>query len=117
MHEFGNLFKGEYMRLPPSLPWMLFLPVVLPAASLYRNIPLKRDITSVQPMTGIVLWTDNEANRTDAIQLEYSYMLYNSVVSQQGVYDWTVVDRSGPGLPYPFGRRGARSDNRKRPSG
>ncbi len=71
---------------------MLFFPVLLPAASAYRNILLKSDITSVQPMTGIVLWTDNDANRTDAIQLEYSYMLYNSVVSRKGVYDWTAVD-------------------------
>jgi hypothetical protein len=43
-------------------------------------------------MTGIVLWTDNDENSTDAIQLEYSYMLYNSVVSRKSDYDWSAVD-------------------------
>jgi hypothetical protein len=66
--------------------------VAISAASQYRNISLKSSITSVQPMTGIVLWTDNEENSTDAVQLEYSYMLYNSVVSKKSVYDWSAVD-------------------------
>ena len=43
-------------------------------------------------MTGIVLWDDNEKNRTDAIQLEYSYVGYDQVVSEKGVYDWQTVD-------------------------
>lgn len=60
--------------------------------SQYRNIPLNSSITSVQPMTGIVLWTDNHKNKTDAISLEYSYMLYNSVVKENGVYDWSSLD-------------------------
>ena len=44
-------------------------------------------------MTGIVFWSTSEHNRTDAIQLEYSYMKYNDVVKQKGIYDWTAMDR------------------------
>lgn len=59
----------------------------------FKGIELKSSITGVQPMTGIVLWTDNtDNNGTDAIQLEYSYMLYNDVVQEQGVYDWSETD-------------------------
>jgi hypothetical protein len=36
----------------------------------FVDVPLKSRITRVQPMTGIVLWTTSEHNRTDAIQLE-----------------------------------------------
>ena len=43
-------------------------------------------------MTGIVLWTTNDRKDTDAIQLEYSYMLYNEVCKEKDVYDWTPVD-------------------------
>jgi hypothetical protein len=59
----------------------------------FVDVPLKSRITRVQPMTGIVLWTTSEHNRTDAIQLEYSYMKYGDVVAQRGQYDWTVMDR------------------------
>lgn len=79
---------------PASL--MLFTVVSIATASdsysHYRNVPLKSSITSVQPMTGIVLWTDNHRNKTDAISLEYSYMLYNSVVKEKGTYDWSSLD-------------------------
>lgn len=58
----------------------------------FNDIELHNTIENVRPMTGIVLWTDNSSNNTDAIQLEYSYMLYNSVVKQMDVYDWTVIE-------------------------
>ena len=57
-----------------------------------RDIKLKSSITSVQPMTGIVFWPDNDRIDTDAIQLEFSYVLYNQVVKDSGVYDWTSID-------------------------
>ncbi len=57
------------------------------------KIPLATKITRVQPMTGLVLWSDNEANATDAIQLEYSYMRYDDVIKGPGQYDWSGVDR------------------------
>ena len=44
-------------------------------------------------MTGLVLWTTSEHNRTDAVQLEYSYMKYNAVVKHRGEYDWSSVDK------------------------
>ena len=58
-----------------------------------RPVPLKSRITNVQPMTGIVLWTTSEHNRTDAIQLEYSYMKYSDVIVRRGQYDWSAMDR------------------------
>ena len=57
------------------------------------RVPLKSRITHVQPMTGIVLWTTSEHNRTDAIQLEFSYMKYSDVVARRGEYDWAVLER------------------------
>ena len=44
-------------------------------------------------MTGIVLWATSEHNKTNTVQLEYSYMKYNDVVKERGQYDWRVMDR------------------------
>jgi hypothetical protein len=63
------------------------------AQDAFHPVSLKSRITHVQPMTGIVLWSTSEHNRTGAIQLEYSYMRYNDVVKQKGVYDWQVMER------------------------
>jgi hypothetical protein len=60
----------------------------------FRPVPLQSRITHVQPMTGIVFWEDSEHAATDAIQLEYAYMKYNQVVSRQGEYDWSPVERA-----------------------
>jgi hypothetical protein len=60
----------------------------------YRNVGIQSTVKDVQPMTGIALWADNAAYvDSDAISLEYSYMAYNDIVSSEGVYDWSVVDR------------------------
>ncbi len=67
--------------------------VALAAQADLRPIPLERRITSVQPMTGIVMWEGSKNSATDAIQLEYSYMRYADVVSRRGEYDWTAVER------------------------
>ncbi|MBN2347968.1 MAG: T9SS type A sorting domain-containing protein [Bacteroidales bacterium] len=59
----------------------------------YRDIDLYTSVTHVQPMTGIVLWSNNvPANNTNSISLEYSYMLFNSIVSDSGMYNWTEVE-------------------------
>lgn len=58
-----------------------------------KRVPLKSEITAVQPMTGIVLWTTNSRNKTADIQLEFSYMLYNDVCKEKDVFDWTPMDR------------------------
>lgn len=56
-------------------------------------IKLSSRVTHPQPMTGIVLWTTNEKVETAPIQLEFSYLKYNQVVSDKGVYDWAPVDK------------------------
>ena len=50
-------------------------------------------MTAVQPMTGIVLWTTNEAVATAPIQLEYSYFAYSKVVTKKGEYNWSPLDK------------------------
>lgn len=60
----------------------------------FRSVPVRSHLTHVQPMTGIVFWTDSEHAASDAIQLEYAYMKYNWIVSQRGKYDWTPVERT-----------------------
>ena len=61
----------------------------------FDRVPLQSKVVNVQPMTGIVLWNTNGRSTTakDKIQLEFSYMLYSDVCKEQGVYDWTTVDR------------------------
>lgn len=69
----------------------------------YDNPPTKKEnsilnkggvsnFTKVQPMTGIVVWDGNEHANSGAHTLEYSYMLYEDIVSEKGVYDWAVVE-------------------------
>ncbi len=57
----------------------------------FIEIEINQEITEVQPMTGVVFWQDSHTN-TDAISLEFSYMLYNDVVTDSGVYNWDVVE-------------------------
>lgn len=59
----------------------------------YQKIALKSEITSVQPMTGIVFFTKNPEKATDAISLEFSYCLYSDVVKEKGVYDWSAFEK------------------------
>lgn len=66
----------------------------LPAGELpFQAVPLQSAITRVQPMTGIVFWEDSGRNKTDAIQLEFSYMRYSDIVSQRGAYQWSAVEK------------------------
>lgn len=50
------------------------------------------EFTQVQPMTGIVIWDGNSVASDDGHSLEYSYMLYDEIVSQKGIYDWSAVE-------------------------
>lgn len=76
------------------IPWSL----IGQAADTWQPVVLERVANGVAPMTGIVLWDDNELwddnkkKGTDAIQLEYSYLGYDQIVSKKGVYDWQIVD-------------------------
>ena len=56
-----------------------------------KRIPLQSAVTQVQPMTGLVLWTDSKS-RADYIQLEYAYMLYNQVCRKQDEFNWDAMD-------------------------
>lgn len=51
------------------------------------------DFTKVQPMTGIVVWDNNPNVNSGAHTLEFSYMLYEDIVSKKGVYNWAVVEK------------------------
>lgn len=65
------------------------------SAQNYRNLGLHSEITKVQPMTGIVFWTDNNTALTalgDHVQLEFSYLVYADVITDKDAYDWTAVD-------------------------
>lgn len=58
----------------------------------YDRLALSSTSEGVRPFTGIVLWTTHNRASTENIQLEFSYMLYNSVCKEQDKYDWSVVD-------------------------
>ena len=59
----------------------------------WEEVTIEDSITHVQPMTGIVFWTTSGHAASDAIALEFSYMLFNDVVKDSGVYNWEAVDR------------------------
>lgn len=73
-----------------SLVTILVSPPV--TAQEWTPIALSSEIDRVAPFTGIVLWNTHEQAATDAIQLEFSYMLYNDVVDAEGEYNWSGVD-------------------------
>jgi hypothetical protein len=60
----------------------------------FERVALQSEIENVQPMTGLVLWTDNSRSESmkDCIQLEFAYMLYNQICKEKDVYDWTPMD-------------------------
>ena len=66
-------------------------PDELPADYTTR-VPLQSSVTAVQPMTGLVLWTDSKS-KADYIQLEYAYMLYNQVCKKQDEFNWDAMDK------------------------
>jgi hypothetical protein len=59
----------------------------------WEDVYVEDSLTHVQPMTGIVFWTTSDHASSDAISLEFSYMLFNDVVTDSGVYDWEAVDK------------------------
>lgn len=62
----------------------------------YTYFPLKSEVSEVQPMTGIVFFNDNYAcaNFADIMSLEFTYIKFNEVVVDSGVYDWSVVEEA-----------------------
>ncbi len=101
----GSLFARCCARLPVVVPLhiacpkkysifgllILFLMGGNVIAQDFRDIAIESDITEVQPMTGIVFW-DGDNTNTDAISLEYSYMLYKDMVDLDGNFVWDKVE-------------------------
>jgi hypothetical protein len=59
----------------------------------FQPVKLRSAVSGVQPMTGLVMWESSKNSRSDAIQLEYSYLRYNDVVVRKGEYDWSAVQQ------------------------
>lgn len=57
-----------------------------------RAVSLKSVVQSVQPMSGIVLWDSSPHRESAAIQLEFSYLGYGSLVAEDSSYDWSLVE-------------------------
>ena len=58
------------------------------------RVPLQSEIQNIQPMTGIVLWSNNALCETekDKLQLEFAYLLYSDICKEKDVYDWSSMD-------------------------
>jgi len=68
------------------------LMICLRAADDLRPVALKSSVTTVQPMTGIALWTTNPAVSAAPVQLEFVYLTYSQIVSDRDQYDWRPVE-------------------------
>lgn len=75
--------RGE--KEPVEKPW------VPEDLTEYVSVPLHSQVTRVQPMTGIVLWSDSKSTKP-WLTLEFAYMLYNDVCKEKDVYNWTPVE-------------------------
>jgi len=63
----------------------------------FKDIPLVSEITGVQPMTGIVLWTTSHngsllKTSSEYVQLEYAYLDPSKTVIGEGNYDWSSLE-------------------------
>ena len=59
----------------------------------YAAVSFHSELTHVQPMTGIVIWSDSEKRTEPYVQLEFAYMLYSDVCKSKDVFDWTPMDQ------------------------
>lgn len=79
------------------IPFAYFVAAVAGSATSQqlRSVPLQSQITDVQPMTGIVVWSDNNyaIKHSDTVTLEYRYCGYNEVVDANGNYDFSKIDQ------------------------
>lgn len=90
MNRKQNLITTLIATLMAAIGVSAFAP--FSSAGEFRNVALRSTVDQVQPMTGIVLWSDNDAVDTAPIQLEFAYVSYAQVASKQGAYDWTAVE-------------------------
>lgn len=92
-----HLHKASSMSLSArTLMGCLLAIAAASQANAQQNQPvsIKSRITTVQPMTGIVFWSDNSnaANSPESITLEYCYCGYNEVIDADGKYDFSQID-------------------------
>jgi len=64
----------------------------IPLISAWSPVPLQLEALDVQPMTGIVLWTDHPQASSQDVALEYSYMSFADVSPSRGTWNWKPVD-------------------------
>jgi BspA type Leucine rich repeat region (6 copies) len=59
------------------------------------NVAYKSAITKAQPMAGIVFWDENAYLETtkDCISLEYIILGYDEIVSAEGAYNWSKLEK------------------------
>ncbi len=85
--------KPPYLKL--FLQIIPFLVFSFTLGQSHKNLALHSSVTHVQPMNGIVFWSDNLSALNELgnkCQLEFSYMVYSDIVSEKGVYNWSIVD-------------------------
>jgi len=61
----------------------------------FYSADLHSEVTQVQPMTGIVFWSENSGDLNqlgNKVQLEFSYLVYSDVIQNAGAYNWNIVD-------------------------
>lgn len=90
--------KKNAIKLSVAIAVLLFSFLQL-SAQTFRNVKLQSEITTLEPLKGIVLWPDNDAMETlkSSIKLEYSYCLPCQVAIGENadgsiIYDWTAFE-------------------------
>jgi len=78
-----------------NLTLIIFLSIAHLSFGQFNSVDLHSQVTQVQPMTGIVFWSNNSGDLNtlgNKVQLEYSYLVYSDVIQNEGVYNWSIVD-------------------------
>lgn len=78
-------------RLSVLIPTIFFFLEMVSWAEL-KPIALKAAANQVQPMTGMVFWDSSRHRDTQAVQLEFSYVGYNEVATEEGEVDLRKVE-------------------------
>lgn len=87
-----NNVEADLLKDSNSQPLTSSASVAEPKLDGYTRTKLNSEVTHVQPMTGIVLWNDNDHKKDSYVQLEFSYMLYSDICKKKGVFDWSAMD-------------------------
>lgn len=82
-------FVRSSFRAAGFLVWM----AAAASGQEWKPFQVKPTTPEVQPMTGIVLWSDSEHAAEAPIQLEFCYLPYSAVMKGPDSYDWAPVDK------------------------